>query len=235
MTLSVNDPHIHLKQRAAVKAADFVENNMVVGLGTGSTANCLIDELGRRVKNGLKISAIASSKQSARRAKEVGIELTTFSQHPNLDIGIDGADQITSYHLNLVKGLGGALLWEKIVAQACNTFIVMADTRKLVEHLGEKTPVPVEIVPFGWERTQKQIQALSGNTSIRKREDGQFFLTDEHNLIIDCLFGTITQPEKLASQLKAITGVIEHGLFLGMAKYAIIASQEGTKLLKNPL
>jgi ribose 5-phosphate isomerase A len=219
------------KRAAAEEAAAMVEDGMIVGLGTGSTAYFAIEALVRRVREGLRIKAIATSERSASQAREGGIPLTTFAEHPRLNLSIDGADEIQTGSLNLIKGLGGALLREKIVAAAAERFIIVADARKLVQHLGETTPVPIEVVPFGWETTALRLRRLGTEPSLRRDRAGQPFRTDGGNLILDCHFGTINDPADLDRQLGQIIGVVETGLFVGIANIAIVANHLGMRRL----
>lgn len=232
MTGTTPDPAANLKQQAAIKAAALVQDGMVVGLGTGSTAFFVVAELGRRVREeGLKICAIPTSEATDAQAREEGIPLTTFAAHPELDITIDGADEIEPRTLNLVKGRGGALLREKIVASAAKQLVIVADSSKYVDHLGMLCPVPVEVIPFGWENVAVRLGHLGAQVTPRKTRDGSFYLTDEKNLILDCVFGPIADPHKLGTDIHAIVGVVEHGLFITMATQAITAGPEGIRVL----
>lgn len=226
------DPAAQFKQQAAVKAASLVRDGMAVGLGTGSTAVFVVAELGRRVREeGLRICAIPTSDATEAQAKEEGIPITGFAEHPDLDIAIDGADEIEPGTLNLVKGRGGALLREKIVASAARQFVVVADNSKYVDHLGTLCPVPVEVVPFGWESAAARLARLGAHVAPRKNRDGSFYLTDEKNLIMDCVFGRIEDPDTLSQNIYNIVGVIEHGLFLHMTTQTITAGPEGIRFL----
>ncbi len=222
-----------LKREAALAAVTMVENGMVVGLGTGSTAAFAIDGLIERVKNGLRIVGIPTSERSARQAREGGIELTDFAHHLRIDITIDGADEIARGTLDLVKGLGGALLREKIVAAASDRLVIIADEPKLLTQLGETAPVPVEVVAFGWQSTAARVAALGANPVLRLAADGQPFRTDGGNLILDCHFGSIADPRQLEAMLSAIIGVVETGLFIGMANVALVASANGVLRLER--
>jgi ribose 5-phosphate isomerase A len=222
-----------LKREAALAAVAMVEDGMVVGLGTGSTAKFAIDGLIDRVRNGLRIVGIPTSERSARQAREGGIELTDFNRHPRVDLTIDGADEIVPGTLDLVKGLGGALLREKIVAAASDRLVIVADEPKLVTHLGETTAVPVEIVVFGWQSTMARVTTAGGFPVLRQGADGQPFRTDGGNLIIDCQFGSIVDPRRLEASLSAIIGVVETGLFIGMANTALVATANGVVRLER--
>lgn len=212
-----SDMEIH-KRTAARQAADMVKSGMVVGLGTGSTATYMIERLGERITEGLHIVGIPTSEDSARKAKKAGIPLTDFAAHRRLDIAIDGADEVQRGPLHLIKGLGGALLREKIVAQAAKKFVVIVDGSKPVDHLGERAPIPVEVISFGWECTAERLSAC-GAKGVKPRtdRDGNLFVSDNGNMILDCTFGPIEDPEELARQIDAIVGVVEHGMFLNLS------------------
>jgi ribose 5-phosphate isomerase A len=219
-----------LKRRAAEAALDYVEDGMRLGLGTGSTAAHFIRLLGERLTAGLHVICVPTSEAAARLAGEAGLPLTTLDETPELDLDIDGADEIGP-GLALIKGGGGALLREKIVACASRQMIVIADAAKRVDELGS-FPLPIEVIPFGCTATALAIERaaleldLTVALDVRQR-DGVAFVTDSGNRIIDASFGRIPDPDMLASQLAAIPGVVEHGLFLGLADLALIASPEG--------
>lgn len=217
------------KRAAGEAAAELVKDGMAVGLGTGSTATWMIAALGRRVQTGLSIVGIPTSERSAAQARQVGIPLVTFANRPRLDLTIDGADEIAQGSLNLVKGLGGALLREKIVAAASDRMVVVGDHAKLVDQLGA-TPVPVEVVEFGWQTTRVRIEALGGRPVLRMAADTPF-RTDGGNLILDCSFGLMDDPAGLETRLKATLGVIATGLFIGMAQTAYVAGPDGVRVL----
>ncbi len=219
------------KHAAAVAAVALVEDGMAIGLGTGSTATLAIAELGARVQAGLSVVAIPTSERSAAQARALGIPLTDFAAQPRLDLTIDGADQIARGSLDLIKGLGGALLREKIVAAASDRLVIVADRSKLVDQLGGPVPVPVEVVDFGWQTTAARIGRLGGRPVPRRTADGALFRSDGGNLILDCDFGLITDPAALEASLAATVGVIETGLFLGMARLALVASPAGVTRL----
>src|SRR5579859_4240368 len=208
--MSVDDP----KRAAAEYAAALAENGMTVGLGSGSTAELAVQALARRVSAGLRIVGVPSSDRTALLASSLGIALTTLEQCDTLDLCIDGADEFDA-RLNLVKGRGGALLREKIVAQSATRFVVVVDESKRVRRIGEHAPIPIEIIPFGWTTTQNRLLAL-GIEGVRRGEKTPF-LTDNHNYILDCRAANsvdLTQPE-IGLAIKSLTGVVEHGLFLG--------------------
>jgi ribose 5-phosphate isomerase A len=220
-----------LKQQAALKAVEFVQSGMVVGLGTGSTAVYAIHAIGELIANGRlhHLLAIPTSATTAKEAQQCGIPLTTLSEQPQVDITIDGADEIDP-HLNLIKGLGGALLREKIVAVASQQLIIIADGSKRVEQLGSRAPVPVEVIPFAQEPVRRYLQSLGANVALRLKNNTTF-ITDEGNLILDCHFGPIKDPLRLAQTIRQQPGVVEHGLFLGIVTHAAIASSQGVEIL----
>ena len=215
------------KRAAAEAAAALVEDGMVVGLGTGSTAWFAIEALIRRVREGLRILAIPTSERSGAQARAGGIPLTSFAEHPRLDIDIDGADEVELGSLHLIKGLGGALLREKIVAAAADRLVIVADSKKLVTRLGGTAPLPVEVVPFGWETTAERLRRLGADPVLRKGGDGQPFHTDGGNLILDCRFGLIADPAGLDLAIRQTIGVVESGLFVGMADTVIVGGDAG--------
>ncbi len=208
------------KELAGRAAAELVVSGNVVGLGTGSTAYFALVALGERVKSGLKIVGIPTSDATAELARAVGIPLSTLDEHPEIDIAIDGADEIDP-HLRLIKGGGGALLREKIIAAASKKMVVVADSSKVVSVLG-RFPLPVEIIPFASAVLEKKITALGATCKLRTRSDGSAFVTDEGHHILDCSFGKIADPPALARALNDMPGVVEHGLFIGIAKVAIV-------------
>ncbi len=206
------------KEAAGRAAAKLVQDGYVVGLGTGSTSYFAVIALGERVKAGLKIVGIPTSVQTEELARALGIPLTTLDQHPEIDITIDGADEIDP-KLNLIKGGGGALLREKVVATASKKMVVVADSGKVVPVLG-KFPLPVEVIAFARTVIEKKIAALGGSPKLRMRRDGSPYLTDNGNQILDCSFGKIEDPAALARALSDMPGVVAHGLFIGLAKMA---------------
>jgi ribose 5-phosphate isomerase A len=221
-----------LKREAAYQAAALVEDGMVVGLGTGSTAALFIDDLIRRAKAGLNIACIATSERSAEQARAGGLNLVTFATHPRIDLAVDGADEIKRDSLDLVKGLGGALLREKIVASAADRLVIIADASKLVDWLGTNAPVPVEVTRFGWELTQLRLLGEGAEVTRRATADGEAYLTDGGNYILDAKFAPIADPAALNRRLLQFPGVVETGLFVAMAEMALIADAHGvTKYL----
>ncbi|HEX7076059.1 MAG TPA: ribose-5-phosphate isomerase RpiA [Hyphomicrobiaceae bacterium] len=225
-----------LKLKAAEKAIEFVQPGMKLGLGTGSTAAKFIDLLGARVKEGLDVIGVPTSEATRMQAAALGIRLTTLDDDPELDLTIDGADEIDDA-LQLIKGGGGALLREKIVAAASNRMIAIADSSKRVPVLGAY-PLPVEVVRFGFGATRRMIEKVAadvgctGHILLRMGLDGQPFVTDGGNYIFDCAFGRIEDANALDEALRLIPGVIEHGLFLDLADAAIIAGPDGVEVLE---
>jgi ribose 5-phosphate isomerase A len=207
------------KRIAGEKAVELVQDGMTVGLGTGSTSYWAIQKIGQRIKEGLKVRAVASSKQSEAIANELNIPIIPFSEVDTIDLYIDGADEVDK-NQNLIKGGGGALLREKILASFSKKFIVIVDPSKLVEMLG-KFPLPVEIVPFASELTIKRIQKLGCTTQIRQKEGVQF-VSDNGNIILDCNFGTIPDPAELNLKLHMIPGVVETGIFVNTLVNTVI-------------
>jgi ribose 5-phosphate isomerase A len=208
------------KELAGWAAAELVVSGNIVGLGTGSTAYFAVVALGERVKSGLRIIGIPTSVATAELARAVGIPLSTLDEHPEIDITIDGADEVDP-QLRLIKGGGGALLREKIIASASKRMVVVADSTKLVPALG-KFPLPVEIIPFAEVVLEKKITTLGASCKLRNRADGTAFVTDEGHHILDCSFGKIADPPALARALSDMPGVVEHGLFIGIAKLALV-------------
>jgi ribose 5-phosphate isomerase A len=226
-----DDPRAALKRDAGEAAAALVTDGMVVGLGTGSTAYFVIAALIRRVSEGLRITAIPTSEASAKQARAGGIQLVDFDTVTAIDLTIDGADAITRVGLHLVKGLGGALLREKIVANASRSLVIVADSPKLVDQLGSTVPVPIEVVPFGWQVTAARITALAGDVTLRSDKSGAPFRTDGGNYILDCQTGAIDDPVALDVRLRDLVGVVETGLFIGRASAVYLASTEGVRRL----
>src|SRR5258706_14217651 len=221
----------HLKQISAESAASEVTDGMVVGLGTGSTAKLAVDALGIRVRKGLKIIGIPTSERTATQAKQLGIQLATLADYAHIDLTIDGADEVQLGTLHLIKGHGGALLREKIVASASRKFTVIVDQSKLVEKLGTHFEVPIEVVQFGWQAAARKFKALGGKPAMRLGADGAPFMSDGGHYIIDCAFGAIANPEALAKELDGVVGVVEHGLFLGMCTKVLVGENQGVKTL----
>ncbi len=223
-----------MKQQAAEYAAQFIQSGMVVGLGHGSTAIFAVRAIAERLKSGqLKdVVGIPCSRQMEQAARELKLPLTTLEDTPVIDITIDGADEVDPA-LNLIKGGGGALLREKIVAQASRREIIAVDEGKLVPALGTRWAVPIEVIPFGWRSQADYLTGLGAEVVLRHDSNGAPFRTDQGNLILDCRFGPIADPEQLAAQIKARTGIVEHGLCLGLASDVIVAGTDGIRHLKR--
>lgn len=227
---------IDLKQLAAERALSFIEPGMKLGLGTGSTAAKLVDLLGAKVQSGFDVLCVPTSEATRAQAAALGIPLTTLDDTPYLDLTIDGADELDR-ELRLIKGGGGALLREKIVATASDRMIVIADHSKLVEGIGAY-PLPIEVIRFGLTATRNLIEAMAeeagcgGEIKLRQGRDGQPFVTDGGNYIFDCAFGSIADPEMLDEALHMVPGVVEHGLFIGIADTAVIAAPDGVTVIE---
>jgi ribose 5-phosphate isomerase A len=219
------------KQTAARAAVQLVESCSVVGLGSGSTSAFAVRFLAERVREGLKIVGIPTSLQTQHLAEQLGIPLTTLDEHPLIDIDIDGADEIDP-QLNLIKGGGGAFLREKIVASVSRRFVVIGDSAKQVSRLG-KFPLPVEVIPFAQSLIKPQIEALGASVALRQYAYGNPYVTDEGHHILDCTFGEIADPTALAQKLCTMPGVVEHGLFIGMAEIAMIGKDGSVVQIKR--
>lgn len=231
MTLKVNKIQ-KLKKQAADRAVECIESGMVAGLGHGSTASFALQRIAALLKTGtLKdIIGVPCSLQVEEEARQLGIPLGTLDEHPVIDVTIDGADEVDQ-NLDLIKGGGGALLREKIVAQASLREIIVVDESKLSPALGTRWPVPVEVIPFGWRSQISFLESLGARVSVRQTCDGKRFVTDQGNLILDCNFGPLPQPTQVARELSQRTGVVEHGLFLGLTTDVIVAGKSGVRHL----
>jgi ribose 5-phosphate isomerase A len=218
------------KRQAAVVAAGLVEPEMVIGLGTGTTAALALRALKERMTAGELggIVGIPTSNGTKKLARELGIPLTTLQDHPDVDLTIDGADEVDGV-LNLIKGGGGALLREKIVAQSSRRVAIVVDDTKLSTTLGEKHDLPVEVVPFGWKPESRFVEAVGGRPRLRVAEDGEPFVTDNGNLILDCAFGSIGDPAGLEAELRTRAGIVEVGLFVGLATDLVIGGPDGVE------
>jgi len=227
-----------LKRAAAARALEYVENGMQLGLGTGSTAKHFVELLGERVRQGLRVIGVPTSEATRADAERCGVPLTTLDEIDRLDLTIDGADEIDP-SLNLIKGGGGALLREKIVAAASARMVVISDDSKWVDTLG-RFPLPVEVIPFGLGATRHALAVafaqagVAGEISLRQGRDGHVFVTDGGHWIVDAHLGRIPDPPRLAALLSAIPGVVEHGLFIGLAKTAILAGSQGLRIVDRP-
>ena len=218
------------KRAAAARAVAEVEDDMVLGLGSGSTAAFAVEAVAARIATGLRVVAIPSSETTADLARQFGVPLANFAKHRRIDVTIDGADQVERGTLNLIKGLGGALLREKIVASASDRMIVVVDETKLVDRLGRSIPLPVETVSFGWQTTLNRLSAIGCEPRLRMAGDKPF-TTDGGNYIIDCSFAEIPHPAVLQARLSAVIGVIESGLFIGMASKIIVGRPTGVEVI----
>jgi len=228
--VSINE----LKRAAGYRAADdYIRDGMGIGVGSGSTAYYATLRIAERLREGTlrDILAIPTSEDTARIAREQGIPLTTLEEHPRIAVTIDGADEVDPEQ-NVIKGLGGFLLREKIVAFATDYEIMVVDDSKLVQHLGEKAPVPVEVIRFGWQNTCAALERTGARPQMRQRS-GAPYITDEGNYILDCIYDRIASPQELAAALKAIPGVVEHGLFLGMVHCTVIAAPQGVRVVER--
>ncbi len=220
-----------LKKKAAEKAVEYIESGMVVGLGTGSTTRFAIEKIGELLKENLlkDIVCIPTSSDTEKLANQLEIPLTDFSQTTKIDVTIDGADEVDA-QLNLIKGGGGALLREKIVAQATSKEIIIVDEGKLSEKLGEKWAVPIEVVKFAAGVEMEFLKSIGGKPVLRK-VNGKPFITDEGNYIVDTNFGVIENPGNLADKLNKRAGIVEHGLFIGLTSNVVVAFKEGIEVL----
>jgi ribose 5-phosphate isomerase A len=224
-----------LKRAAALRAVAFVSSGTVIGLGTGSTVRHLLDAVAQRIAGGTLtgVLAVPTSDDTAARCRALGIPLTTLDEHPRIALVIDGADEIGP-GLDLIKGMGGALLREKLVVGAAQRFVVIADASKRVRRLGTRTPLPVEVVPFGWSVHLPFFAKLGAQPALRCAPDRRPFVTDEGHYIVDCRFPRgIAEPHALARALRGRSGIVEHGLFLGMARTAVIAGARGVRVLER--
>jgi len=222
-----------LKRAAAEAAVELVQDGMVVGLGTGSTAAFAVEALARRHREGLQFIGIPTSDHTAARAAAANIPLTSFAEHRQIDLTIDGADEVERSTLNLIKGLGGALLHEKIVAAASRRLAIVVDGLKVVDRLGARTPIPVEVVAFGLEATQAALDAIGATARLRRSATGEPFITDSGNRILDCSFGPIADPGQLEERIRRVVGVVESGLFIGRANVVFVAETSGVHRLEN--
>ena len=223
------------KRKAAERAVALIEDGMKLGLGTGSTARHVLEVIAERRRAGelADIVGVATSKATADYARELGIPISTLDDTVRLDLGIDGADEVDG-ELNLIKGLGGALLWEKIVAFACERFVVVVDDSKLVSRLGTRGPLPVEVVPFGWTTHLDALQSLGARSMVRRCADGSMFVTDGGHYIIDCAFAKgIAQPHELDAELRTRAGIVETGLFLDLTTTVIVAGADGARVMER--
>ena len=242
---------MNLKEDAARAACDLVQSGMLLGLGTGSTATLVVREIGRRMREGKlrDLRGVPTSEAIARVAREEGIPLVSLEEAPNLDLTLDGADEVDP-SWNLIKGIGGSLLREKIVAQATRCEAIVVDGAKLVQRLGERSPLPVEVIPFGWSSQLDYLRSLGGDPVLRRTADGHPFVTDEGNYTIDIRFGNpparagslggappgpvgLSDPPALDAALRRRAGIVETGLFLGLTAILVVASDQGTQVRRK--
>lgn len=224
-----------LKRKAAERAVDLIEDGMILGLGTGSTARHVLEVIAERRGRGelAKIRGVPTSRATHEYARELAIPTTTLEKDPHLDLAIDGADEVDP-DLNLIKGLGGALLWEKIVASAADRLVIVVDEKKLVERLCDRAPVPIEVVTFAWSTHLRFLEEIGGKPSLRKLQNGEPFITDSGHYIIDCAFEEgLADAWRLEMELQQRPGVVETGLFLDMAESVVVAAEAGINVLER--
>jgi ribose 5-phosphate isomerase A len=222
-----------LKKAAALKAVEFVHDGMVIGLGTGSTAKHLVIALGEQVRTGMKLRGVPTSQETAALAREAGIPLLDAENRWEIDVAIDGADQVDP-GFNLIKGGGGALLKEKIVAASAKQFIVMVDHTKQVPVLGGSFPLPIEVIPFGWGSTAREIESLTKSRVVLRERNGTPFKTEAGHFILDVRINRIDRPAELETALNQIPGVVETGLFVGRTSVLIVGTPQGVQTLHAP-
>jgi ribose 5-phosphate isomerase A len=230
--MSEHSQQDRLKAAAAEAAAAHLHDGMIVGLGTGSTAAFAVDAIGKRVAQGLRIIGVPTSEHTAKQATALNIPLAPVEEHEWIDVTIDGADEVELGTLNLIKGLGGALLREKIVATSTRKLIIIVDDSKIVTRLGSHDPIPVEVVSFGWETTERRLRRIGGNPVLRRSSDGTIFVTDGGHYILDCKFGPLPESADTEQRLNNTVGVVEHGMFLGMTGMVIVGGAGGIKILE---
>lgn len=230
----VNLRNSNFKKSSAQKAVEYVKSGMILGLGTGSTTKYALRHIAKLLEKGVlrDIVGIASSIQTESFARKLNIPLSNLEIHPGIDLTIDGADEVDS-NLNLIKGGGGALLREKIIMQASNQVIIVIDESKLTSKLGSKSPVPIEVIEYGWKPAGLFLESLKAKYKIRITENGQKFKTDEGNMIIDADFGPIENPADLSKQLNQHASIVENGIFVGLVSELIVTGKEGLKILRK--
>lgn len=220
-----------LKDAAAEAAVQQLESGMVVGLGSGTTATLAVDAIGKRVKEGLRITGVPTSEKTAAQARALSIPLIELGASVAIDITIDGADEVETGSLNLIKGGGGNQLREKLVAVSSARLLIVVDESKVVGKLGSHFAIPVEVVRFGWQTTAKRLRGLGVNPRLRLDAGGEPFITDDGNYILDCVSGPIPSPGALQTELDSVVGVVEHGLFIGIASQAIVGGKNAVTVL----
>ena len=236
MNGSVCNADVHrdaLKRAAAEAAVQIVQDGMIIGLGTGSTAAFVVEALARRHREGLQFIGIPTSERTAAQAKAANIPLTSFRERREIDLTIDGADEVERGTLNLIKGLGGALLHEKIVAAASRRLAIVVDGLKLVDRLGARSPIPVEVVAFGLEATQAALESIGATARLRQFAECEPFVTDSGNRILNCSFGPIADPATLEKRIRQVVGVVESGLFIARADVVFVADTSGVYQLET--
>lgn len=221
-----------LKHEAAVAALSEIADGMALGLGTGSTVNHFIRELGRRARSGLKVTAIPTSLQSERLAREAGLTIVSFREAPVLDVTVDGADEVAP-DLSLIKGLGGALVREKIVATASHRLVIVVDDSKLVDQLGTRAPIPIEVVPFAVDVVIQRLTEIGGKPDLRRVAGDVPFVSDNGNHVIDWQFGPILDPPMVERRLKSVPGIVDSGIFSDLADTVIVAADTGIRRLER--
>jgi ribose 5-phosphate isomerase A len=232
LTKIVNAEIDLLKRAAATRAVEEIQNGMVVGLGSGTTAAFALEAMAKRINEGLSMVGVPSSEKTAAIARQLNVPLTDFDTHPHIDLTIDGADQVERSTLNLIKGLGGSLLREKIVAAASTRMIVIVDSSKVVDRLGSRTPLPIEVVPFGWQATFGKLDEIGCKPSLRTI-GGIPFITDEGNYIADCSVGEVADASTLGRQITNIVGVVETGLFIDLASMIVVGGINGIEIIRK--
>lgn len=238
---AVSTDSTHAAKAAAARAAVAeIPEGAVIGLGTGTTAQLMLEALAERVRQGLRVTGVPTSERTRSSAAALGIPLTTLDAVTELTLSIDGADEVSLPGLHLVKGRGGASLHEKLVATASRRRLIIVDASKLVELLGSAAPIPVEVIPFGWRQTAERITRLGGHPALRPRDtaatgaDSTPYITDGGHYMLDCHFGPIAQPANLAQLIKGTTGVVDHGLFIGMTERVYVGGPEGVRAYDRP-
>lgn len=222
---------MNLKQMAGEKAAEYIEDGMILGLGTGSTVYYTILRIGEMIKEGYDLIGIPTSKKTEELAISLNIPLGRLDDYSHIDLTIDGADEVDP-ELNLIKGMGGALVREKIVAASSRQEIIVVDEAKMVRQLGTRSPLPVEVIPFGTSFVRDRLTVFGGSSRIRER-NGEIFVTDNGNNILDTKFDMINNPHKLEKDINNLPGVVENGLFLGMADVVIVGHEEGPEIIER--
>lgn len=231
MPSGLTDDQDRWKRAAAESAVAQVDKGMIVGLGSGSTAAFAVEALGRRVREGLRVTGIPTSERTAALARALEIPLSSLDEKAHIDVTIDGADEVEAGSLNLIKGHGGALLREKIVAAVSERLVIVVDQTKMVDRLGARESVPVEVIPFGWQAAARRLKDLGADPLLRKDPDGNPFKSDGGHYILDCGFGAIADAKLLAGKLDHIVGVVEHGLFIGLTSEVRVGEAGGVRVV----